>query len=137
MVNGMCKRYGITERRKKEKIASLEDRIEKQIPDIVTGSSVEMREVLKILIDSGGYAKMGSLKGYEDDTKYLQEGENKAPIGILREKGILFIGKMKVNGRRYRSAFIPVEFRNEIEDALIEEPIKKEDQEQSTIDRFL
>jgi len=137
VVDRMCKRYRIKERRKKEKIASLEDRIEKKIPDIIKGSSVEMREVLKTLIEKGGYAKMGSLKGYEDDTRYLQEGENETPLGILRERGILFIGKMKVDGRRYRSAFIPVEFRNIIEDALIEDPFKKEDQEQSTIDQFL
>lgn len=137
MVDGMCKRYRIKKRRKKEKIASLEDRIEEKIPDIVKGASEEMREVLKILIEKGGYAKISSLKDFEDDTRYMQEGENQTPIGKLREEGILFVGKMKVNGRRYRSAFIPVEFRDIIEDALIGGRSKEVDDGQSTIDRFL
>ena len=137
MVNGMCKRYRIKERRKKEKIASLEDRIEKNIPGVIKGSSKETREVLKILIEKGGYAKMRSLKEFEDDTRYFQERENETPIGILREKSILFIGKMKVNGRRYKTAFIPVDFREKIKHALMEASVKEEDHGQSTMDRFL
>ena len=135
IVNRMCKRYRIKERRRKEKIASLEDRIENKIPEIVKSSSKEMRDFLNILIEKGGYAKMGPLKSYKYGT--ISGGENETPIGKLREKGILFVGKMKVNGRRYRSAFIPVEFRDKIEYALMEEPGKEVDRGQSTIDRFL
>ena len=61
---------------------------------------------------------MGALKGYGDDTTYFQKKKTQTPIGILRDKGIIFIGKMKIESRRYKMAYIPVEFREMIESVL-------------------
>lgn len=118
IVDRMCKEYGIKDKRKKEKVQSLEVRIKKDIPDIVGRSGKEVKEVIEILIGNGGYTKFGALKGYEDDTTYFQKERNKTPIGILREKGIIFIGKMKIKSRRYKTAYIPVEFREVVECVL-------------------
>lgn len=118
IVDRMCKEYRIKEKRKKEKIQSLEVRIKKSVPMIVQRSEMGVKEVLGILMGNGGYAKVGSLKGYEDDTTYFKKGKSQTPIGILRKKGVLFVGKMNIKGRRYKTAYIPVEFREVVEGVL-------------------
>ena len=60
--------------------------------------------------------------------KYLEEFElgffwekqsHMSTIGELRQKGLLFVGKMGFGDRNYKIAFIPIEIRDDLKDLLV------------------
>ena len=60
------------------------------------------------------------LKHYDDDFEFFWEEQPlSSTIGVLRQKGLLFIGKMWFGTRNYKVAFVPIELRDILEDLCI------------------
>lgn len=117
-INWMCEHYDIEERLKKDKIGRIEQRITEDIKTIAGGLSPEAKEVLRICLDEGGFIKIGKLKRFEDDTTLFWKEGSDTPVGELRQKGLLFVGKMKIADRNYKTAFVPNEFRDGLRSSL-------------------
>lgn len=57
--------------------------------------------------------KYGHLKEYDDDMDFFwKEGKTLSTIGLLRQKGLLVVGKMVYGERQFKVAFIPNELRD-------------------------
>jgi hypothetical protein len=78
---------------------------------------VPSREVLSwILLERGGSVKIQNLSrryGADADiTWWWNEGQMpETPLGLLRSKGLVFVGKVREGQRRFRIAVVPVELR--------------------------
>ena len=115
-IDKLAEIHGVEERLKRDKVNGIVERIVGRMPSIWKNLSSESREVLRICLDDGGYVKTGKLKDYSDDTTYFWpiNKEGTAPLGDLRRKGLLIVGKMRIGSRNYSVAFIPKEFRDPI-----------------------
>ncbi len=118
-INWICDHYNINEKLKKEKINAIENRIITDLNTIVKGLSSDARQVIQMCINQGGFVKYNVLKNFEDELDYFWDNHiSISPIGELRQKGLLFIGKMSINDRKYKIAFIPEEFRDSLQAEL-------------------
>ena len=70
--------------------------------------------VLKFILSAGGWTKYSFLTARFDDEKgdgyWWCSKPPKSVIGRLRMKGLLFVGKTMIGGRRYKVAVIPKDF---------------------------
>lgn len=115
----MCKHYGLKERLKKEKIRGIENKIVNDLPQIALNLPKKSKEALAFCIKQGGVVKYGQLKDYDDDMDFFWKAENPvSTIGILRQKGLMVVGKMTFGDRQFKVAFIPVEIRDGIKSVL-------------------
>ncbi len=111
-IDWMCKHYGLNERLKKEKIREIENKIVNDLPQIVLKLPEKSKETLAFCIKQGGVVKYGQLKDCDDDMDFFwEEGKPVSPIGLLRQKGLMVVGKMVFGDRQFKVAFIPVEIR--------------------------
>jgi len=63
--------------------------------------------------------KYGQLKDCDDDMDFFwKEGKPVSTIGILRQKGLMVVGKMVFSDRQFKVAFIPVEIREGLNSVL-------------------
>jgi hypothetical protein len=120
-IDNMCKIHSVKERLKKDKIKGIERRIIENMPSIWEGLSPKSKEVIRICLENGGFVKVGKLRDYADDTTYFWSGnkEETTPLGDLRRKGLLIIGKMRIGSRNFTIAFIPKEFRDPLTNAVL------------------
>jgi hypothetical protein len=118
-IDWMCEHYGLKERLKKEKIQRIENKIVNDLPQIVLKLPEKSREALAFCIKQGGVVKYGQLKGYDDDMDFFWKEEKPlSTIGMLRQKGLIIVGKMAFGDRQFKVAFIPVEIREGLKSML-------------------
>lgn len=118
-IDWMCKHYGLKERHKKDKIRGIENKIVNDLPQIVLKLPEKSREALAFCIKQGGVAKYGQLKDYDDDMDFFwNEEKSISTIGMLRQKGLVVVGKMVFDDRQFKVAFIPVEIREGLKSLL-------------------
>ncbi|MBC2698717.1 MAG: hypothetical protein HF976_01780 [ANME-2 cluster archaeon] len=112
-IDWMCKDYGLNERLKKEKVREIKHKIVNELPQIVSNLPEKSKEVLVFCIKQGGVVKYGQLKNYDDDMDFFWNDKNTpSTIGLLRQKGLMIVGKMVFGERQFKVAFIPIEIRD-------------------------
>lgn len=112
-IDWMSDYYHVNQNLKKEKIKDIERKLLSYLPSIVEQLSDEAKEVLQYCMENNGLVKYGKLKKYDDTFSFFwNEEPTESPIGELRQKALLFVGKMRFNERNYKVAFIPKEIRN-------------------------
>ncbi len=118
-IDWMSKHYGIKQRLKKDKIREIEKKLTTDIEIIVKVLSKQSKDALNLCLKQGGFVKYRILKDFEDDLDFFwNEGFCGSPIGELRQRGLLFVGKMGFGDRNYKIAFIPNELRDGLKSAL-------------------
>ncbi|MFZ3167346.1 MAG: hypothetical protein WA130_06995 [Candidatus Methanoperedens sp.] len=118
-IDWMCKHYGLKERLKTEKVRAIENKIVNDLPQIVSELPEKSKEALAFCIKQGGFVKYGQLKDYDDDMDFFwKEGKTLSTIGLLRQKGLLVVGKMVFGDRKFKVAFIPIEIRDGLKSIL-------------------
>ncbi len=118
-IDWMCTHYDLKERLKKDKVRSIENKIINDLPRIISKLPDKSKEVLALCIKQDGVVKYGKLKRYYDHMEFFWEGKkNISTIGMLRQKGLVIVGKMQFNDRMFKVAFIPVEIRKELKTIL-------------------
>lgn len=118
-IDWMSKHYGLKERLKKEKIQGIENKIINDLPQIVSKLPEKSKEALAFCIKQGGVVKYGQLKEYDDDMDFFwKEGKPVSTIGMLRQKGLIVVGKMVFGDRQFKVVFIPVEIREGLKSVL-------------------
>ncbi len=112
-IDWMCKDYSLKGRLKKEKVQEVKHKIVNDLPQIVLNLPEKSKEVLVFCIKQGGVVKYGQLKNYDDDMDFFWDDKNTpSTIGILRQKGLMIVGKMVFGERQFKVAFIPIEIRD-------------------------
>jgi hypothetical protein len=118
-IDWMCKHYGLKERLKTEKVRAIENKIVNDLPQIVSKLPEKSKDALAFCIREGGFVKYGQLKDFDDDMDFFwKEGKILSTIGLLRQKGLLVVGKMVYGERQFKVAFIPVEIRDSLRSVL-------------------
>ncbi len=118
-IDCICQHYGLKERLKKEKIQAIENKIVNDLPHIVLKLPEKSKEALAFCIEQGGVVKYGQLKDYDDDMDFFWKDEKPvSSIGMLRQKGLLVVGKMAFSDRQFKVAFIPIEIREGLKSIL-------------------
>jgi len=118
-IDWMCKHYGLKGRLKKDKIRTIENKILNDLPQIVSKLPEKSKEVLAFCIKQGGVVKYGQLKDRDDDMDFFWEDEQPvSTIGMLRQQGLMVVGKMVFGDRHYKVAFIPIEIREGLKSML-------------------
>ncbi|MDO9538171.1 MAG: hypothetical protein Q7J68_07615 [Thermoplasmata archaeon] len=118
-IDWMCTHYRIKERLKKDKIRKIENKLTAEIEIIVNGLSEQSKDALRLCLAHGGFVKYGMLKDFDDDIGFFWDEEKyKSPIAELRQKGLLFVGKMGFGDRNYKIAFVPGELRDGMRSGL-------------------
>jgi hypothetical protein len=121
-IDWMCDHYQIQQRLKKDKIHAIRQRLTSGIKSIFQGLPKKSQEVLQLCMKNGGVVKYRLLKDYDDDFTFFWEHHPiSSSIGVLRQKGLLFVGKMWFEQRKYKVAFVPLEFRDALEDLFASE----------------
>lgn len=112
-IDWMSEYYHVDQNLKKEKIKDIERKLLSDLPSIVEQLSDEAKEIVQYCMENNGVVKYGKLKKYDDTFSFFwNEEPAESPIGELRQKALLFVGKMRFNERNYKVAFIPKELRN-------------------------
>lgn len=118
-IDWMCMHYDLEGGLKRDKVRRIGNKIVNDLPTIVLKLPEKSKEALALCIEQGGVVKYGKLKNYDDDMDFFWKEENPAStIGILRQKGLMVVGKMVFGDRNYKVAFIPVEIRKELKSVL-------------------
>ncbi len=111
-VDGICdslkiQRNGLL---KRDKIAKIQANLLENTETILKSLSDEELKCLKLVADSGGVVKYRMLSGFDDEIDYWwNEHDVKSTIGKLRAKGLLYVGKIMLNGMLFRAATMPEE----------------------------
>ncbi|NOR47264.1 MAG: hypothetical protein GQ533_04355 [Methanosarcinaceae archaeon] len=114
-IDWMCVHYDLEGGLKKDKVRRIDDKIINDLLPIVLKLPEKSKEALAFCIEQGGVVKYGKLKNYDDDMDFFWNEEKSAStIGILRQRGLMVVGKMAFGDRNYKVAFIPVEIREEL-----------------------
>jgi hypothetical protein len=110
------KKYG---KRSKELFQRIEDKIVNDLPQIILKLPEKSKEALAFCIKLGGVVKYGQLKEYDDDMDFFwKEEKSVSTIGMLRQKGLMVVGKMVFGDRQFKVAFILVEIREGLKSVL-------------------
>lgn len=115
-VDGICNELSLgTKGKKNIKAQIIAEKIKRDMPKIFASLPEKSKEVLKIILNDGGCINYGKLKDFEDGISFWWvNNPPTSPIGILRVKGLLAVGKMPQNGRMYSIALVPEDIREEI-----------------------
>jgi hypothetical protein len=118
-VDWMCHYYQIKQRLKKDKVREIEQRLTSDLPSILQNLPKKSKDVLRLCMQNQGFVKYRMLKHYDDDFTFFWEKQPlSSTMGMLRQRGMLFIGKMWFGKRNYKIAFVPIELRDTLEDLL-------------------
>lgn len=117
-IDAVCQALGLPPvRLKKEKIDAAVDALLEpdRLRSIVDGLPTGARDALRYVVGAGGWVKYASLSrrfGNEDQDSYFwSECPPKSAIGQLRVRGLLFVGRMAVEGKTWKVAVVPQELR--------------------------
>jgi hypothetical protein len=82
----------------------------------------ESQAALRFLLESGGWAKVQALTrrfgAMDGDGFFWDEKPPTSPVGRLRELGLVFVGRGRIDGRNYKVAVVPVDLRVALGEAL-------------------
>jgi hypothetical protein len=118
-IDWMCQQYQITQRLKKDKVRAIEQKVTSDLSTIFQNLPKKSHEVLQLCMKNGGVVKYRLLNRYDDDFRFLwKDYPISSPIGVLRQKGLLFVGKIWLGQRKFKVAFVPIEFRNALENLV-------------------
>ncbi|HJH32127.1 MAG TPA: hypothetical protein C5S50_08135 [Methanosarcinaceae archaeon] len=118
-IDWMCTHYDLKGGLKKDKVRRIDDKIVNDLPPIILKLPEKSKEALALCVEQGGVVKYGKLKNYDDDMDFFWEGEKTvSTIGMLRQKGLMVVGKMVFGDRKFKVAYIPVEIREELKSLL-------------------
>jgi len=119
-IDGMCINYEIEGVRiKDQKIQSIVLHILSNINSIISKLTEESRKAASKIIASGGIAKYIILKEFDDHMSFFWiDSPPSSTIGLLRLQEIIHVGRMQINGRMHRVAFIPKDIRENVAEAL-------------------
>jgi len=121
-IDSICEYYAIKQRIKKDKICAIENKLISDLPKIIQELPKKCKDALRLCMKNGGFVKYGMLKDYDDELGFFWEKQsNVSTIGELRQKGLLFVGKMGFGDRNYKIAFIPIEIRDDLSGILTSE----------------
>jgi len=121
-VDWMCHYYQIKQRLKKDKVRKIEQRLIADLPSILQQLPRKAKDVLRFCMQNQGFVKYRMLKHYDDDFTFFWEDQPlSSTMGMLRQRGLLFIGKMWFGTRNYKVAFVPIELRDTLQDIFISE----------------
>jgi hypothetical protein len=121
-VDWMCNYYQIHQRVKKDKVRAIEHKLASDLSSIAQDLPKRCKDVLRLCMENGGFVKYQMLKHYDDDFEFFwDEQPLSSTIGVLRQRGLLFIGKMWFGGRNCKVAFVPLELRGSLEDLFTSE----------------
>lgn len=121
-IDWMCKHYNVKERFKKEKVLAIVNKILNDLPQIVSQLPETSKEILIYCLKNDGIAKYNLiLKKFnsDDDTDFFWEKDFTSPLGILRQKGLVIVGKMMFGSKQFKVAFIPFEIREKLKYVLL------------------
>ena len=129
-INGICKQLGLDPkalRAKKKKGDAIQDHLTdlSKLRQVLKPLPAASRQALSYVLEQGGWVKLGQLTrrfGTMDDVGWFW-GENEppvSPLGQLRVRGLLFVGKVGLEGRNYGVAVIPKELREPLAELLAE-----------------
>ncbi|MGI9952908.1 tetratricopeptide repeat protein [Moorellaceae bacterium AZ2] len=124
-LDAACLSYGLKPARvRREREKQLIDflTLRKNLERVVAGLEGEDRELLKYLLQKGGWSrlnavtrKFGSLEG---DGFYWEEEDPESPLGFLWSRALVMVGKAVIKGKRTKIATIPVELRQPLKEIL-------------------
>ncbi len=88
---------------------------QKKLKEVVKGLEPEARKLLRLVLDTGGvfpYACLVKCFGNDaQDGFYWREKPPQSIIGILRSRGLLFVGHIVTEGKKLKVALIPHDLR--------------------------
>lgn len=89
---------------------------------VVTALPTQARAALLEVLEAGGWIKYGSLSrrfgGEDEDSYFWSEHPPASAIGQLRMRGLLFVGRMAIDGRNWKVAVVPLELRDLLKSEL-------------------
>ncbi len=127
-IDGICLNLGLDpkeQRKKKDRVhavaSHLSDR--EELRAVVDSLSEQGQQALVYVLEKGGWLKIGSLTrqfGTMDDVGWYWDEEQPpiSPLGQLRVRGLLFVGKAGIKGRNYTVAVVPSELRESLKAML-------------------
>lgn len=117
-VDGICKALGIPVKgQKREKVGMIVEKLQSgEIQSVLEKLPPRCTEVLKLVLEKGGWVKYSQLASrFDDEITYgWDEDPPVSTIGIIRLHALLLVGKMGISGRMYKVAVVPLELREEI-----------------------
>jgi hypothetical protein len=127
-IDGICLCVGLdpkAQRKKKDRVKAVVSHLGD--PDVlravVTSLSEQGQHALAFLLEKGGWVKIGSLTrkfGTMDDVGWFWDEKEPptSPLGQLRVRGLLFVGKAGISGRNYTVAVVPRDLREPLRESL-------------------
>ena len=113
-INAICNTLGIHDvYLKKDKIEAIAKKLTSKdhLKDIIAGLSKNEKNALEFILKKNGIIKHAELCRQigPDDTPLYWDKKSSSTISNLRRHGLLIVGKMLINNRRYKVAIIPVD----------------------------
>ncbi len=130
-VNAACRAVGLDPKalgRRRAKTKALVTHLTdpEKLRDVVRELSPEAREALRMVMEAGGWMKVGPLYrrfgDCEGDGWFWEEEPPESVLGELRTRALLFIGKAPIGSRSYRVAVVPKDLRPLLTEILAEIP---------------
>ncbi|MFH1637499.1 MAG: hypothetical protein ABIB71_03680 [Candidatus Woesearchaeota archaeon] len=115
-VDGICENLSLDAGgRKGMKAKLIAERLKSGMGDVVSGLPERSRDALRLVLGKGGCVRYSVLKGFDDGVGLFWRGHPpSSAIGVLRAHGLLVVGRMFQNGRRFRVALVPKDIRGEL-----------------------
>ena len=113
-INGICDALGIHGAHlKKDKVEAIAKKLTSKdhLRDIIAGLSKNEKSALGFILKKNGVVKHAELSKRvgPDDTPLYWDKKSSSAISNLRRHGLLIVGKMLINNRRYKVAIIPAD----------------------------
>jgi tetratricopeptide (TPR) repeat protein len=149
-INGICQQLGLDPkalRVKKKKVAVIQARLTDlaRLRQVLRALPAASQQALGYVLEQGGWVKLGPLThkfGDMDDVGWFWDEEEPpvSPLGQLRVRGLLFVGKAGIKGRTYSVAVIPKELRELLSPLLTKDVIAqaaRQEEEMRAISRLV
>jgi hypothetical protein len=127
-INGIAAHIGLNPKKLRQKKAKVEAIVSRltdpgSLRAVLDSLPEQSRKALVHLLKQEGWAKTGPLTrqfGTMDDVGWFWDEKEAptSPLGQLRVRGLLFVGKAGIGGRNYGVAVIPTDLRPLLEELL-------------------
>ena len=129
-INAICLNLGLSSAGKKSnKVKAIVAHLtqEDNLRQAVLNLPPTSRQVLKRVVDAGGWVKYGQLSreygDEEGDGWFWNEEPPVSAIGRVRAYGLLFVGRAPIKSRNYKVAVVPKELREPLAVILADESV--------------
>jgi hypothetical protein len=116
-IDAMCQQFGLSkEGKKQEKIQRIVEYLAdtKRLSSIVDKLSEDSKNALGFLMRHDGWIEIEKLEAcgsFLDDGWFWVDEPPETPLGRLRVRALLFIGRAQISGEDYTVAVVPKELR--------------------------